>query len=153
MKVQPVGLPAPMEAWRNREEEPLLTLRCGVDACGVEVGAAYRSPRGVVLESRTSVPQEQEAEAMPFDLAGFGGELGIVGLLDDVEPSAASATPPASGGDAVRAQVDLLNSDIYWHDPTPLCPEHGTLRLDRDELAAAVNAGETTYEALPAQDA
>lgn len=151
MKVQPIGLPAPMEAWRKREPEPILTLRCGADpACGTEVGAVYRSARGVVVESWTSVPHEQPPEATPVNLAEFAGELGVVGLLDDFE---ASATPPAAGGDAVRAQVDLLHGEIYWHDPTPLCPTHGGLRLNQEDLVAAVRAGATTYEATPPQGA
>lgn len=111
------------------------------------------------------------------DLDSFAGDIGVVGILDDfdvsptesgVEVSAATGhdqaqqadektahghEPPSPDDEAeqfVKAQIDLVSTSHYWHNPNPLCPTHGQLQLDRLELDRAVRHGETTYEAAPA---
>lgn len=147
VKVDPVGLPASLKAWRERDPEPVLTLRCTVDDCGTEVGAVYRSPRAVVVESRLGAPEEQAAEFTPMDLGDFIDGLGITGLLEgfDTDP----AQPQELGASTVRAQIDLLHSELYWHDPQPVCPTHGELRVDRGRLADAVRDGHDSHRLSP----
>lgn len=169
MRVEPVGLPPVLKAWRQREQEPVVVIRCGAAlGCRHEVGAVYRSPGGVVVESWTSEPTEPEADAATAaGLGEFAGGLGIVGLLDDMprvpsvplfedppgtEPTDAGAAPepepvaePEGPQPTVTAQVDLLHTDFYWHDPAPLCPEHGRLRVDRAALDEAVRSARPYY--------
>lgn len=152
MKVEPIGLPVALKAWRSREPEPVLTLHCGADpACGTEVGAVYRSPPTVVVESRITVPEEPAERpsepAVPRELAELAYEIDMPGLFADAGFPLAPAGPPEA---TVRAQIDVLFSERNWHDPTPVCPEHGALRLDREALAEAVRGGATTYAAQPA---
>lgn len=148
MNVEPIGMPAPMKAWRERDLEPVLRIHCGADpACGAEVGAVYRSPRGVVVESRISVPQERRRTLAPtLDLADIRG-VDLSGLLDGFGPSGPAGE---SVDETVRAQVDLLNSTLYWQDPVPVCPRHGELRVEKAGLAAAVRDAQATYAAPPA---
>lgn len=161
MNVEPIGLPAALKAWRQRQPEPILTVHCRAEPdCGVVVGAAYRTPHGTVVESRISVPEAPEPLS-EFELSGAGGAfaefaegLGIAGLLDDFDapagqPAEAEAPGPKEPEASVRAQVDLLYTEIYWHDPKPLCPVHGELRVDQAGLVAAVNQGQTSYDARP----
>lgn len=149
MNVEPIGLPAALKAWREREPEPVMTVRCGGGSgCGVHVGAVYRTPGGLVLESRLSAPVEQaKAPPPPPDLAEIAGSMDVVGMLAGFEPPPQDDEP---GEETVRAQIDVLHSDIYWQDPSPLCPEHGALRVDHDLLAEAVRAGQDDYVATPA---
>lgn len=147
VNVDPVGLPAALHAWHDREPEPVLTMRCTVDGCGAEVGAVYRSPRAVVVESRLDAPQQQAAEFTPMDLAAFADGLGVTGLLEgfDTAGQEQAGDEAGTGETTVRAQIDLLHSEIYWHDPQPFCPSHGALRIDRAELADAVREGLDSY--------
>jgi hypothetical protein len=152
MDVEPVGLPAALKAWRDREPEPVLTMRCTVDGCGVEVGAVYRSPRAVVVESRLSEPQEKAEEFTPMDLADFADSLGVTGLLEGFGGGDQNLDLGGEGAatrSTVRAQIDLLHSELYWHDPQPVCPSHGELRIDRAQLAEAVREGQDSYEVAP----
>lgn len=160
MDVDPVGLPAALKAWRARGAEPVLTLHCGAEDCGVVVGAAYRTPHGTAVESRISVPEAVEPPS-EFELGGGGGAfadfaagLGITGMLDDFDapadqPAAAESEPAPEPRESVRAQIDLLYTDLYWHDPKPLCPVHGELGIDRAGLIDAVNHGRATFDARP----
>lgn len=142
MKVEPVGLPASLKAWREREPEPVLLLRCTMEDCGTEVGAVYRTPRGVAVESRLGAPEAHAPEFTPMDLGDFIDGLGVTGLLEgfDVDPA-----EQEMGESRVRAQIDLLHSELYWHDPEPVCPTHGALRVDRVRLAEAVRDGRDSY--------
>lgn len=152
VNVDPVGLPAALHAWHDREPEPVLRMRCPVDGCGVEVGTVYRSPRALVVESRLDAPQEHDAEFKPMDLAAFADGLGVTGLLEGFDTTAQdqAGDKAATGETTVRAQIDLLHSDIYWHDPQPFCPSHGALRIDRAKLADAVREGLDSYAVAPA---
>ncbi|HVL98298.1 MAG TPA: hypothetical protein VM324_03295, partial [Egibacteraceae bacterium] len=143
MNVEPVGLPAALKAWHSREPDPVLRMRCGV--CGTDIGAVYHTPRGAVVESRISVPVETSHETfVPADIADLAAGLGLTGVLDGFGVPGSAETKLET---SVRIQIDLLNSELYWHDPVPLCPEHGDLRIDRDALADAVRAGAEAYEA------
>lgn len=178
MNVEPVGLPASMKAWRQRDPEPIVVVRCGAElGCRHEVGAVYKSPEGVVVESRVTVPDEPAEPTAVGGLADLAGDLGVVGLLDDMPgvdpvplfedapgpvplfedppgwtgPATPAPEPPPTPEQAaedkrsLRVQVDLLHVDFYWHDPSPLCPEHGRLRLDRNALMEAVRSGRPFY--------
>lgn len=149
MNVQPTGMPAALNAWRQRQPDALLTVRC--PDCGAEVGWVYRSSGRLVVESWISVPQDPEgptAFSVP-DIAQLGDALNLTGLLDDVDTSAAAPPQPAEAEQTVKAQIDLLQPERYWQNPAPLCPVHGTLRIDREALAAAVREGHAVYEAEP----
>lgn len=188
MHVEPFGLPAALKAWRNSEPDAVLILRCGAAPdCGAQVGAVYRSPQGVVVESRISVPATYTpGPTTPFaapDLQSFADGIGVVGILDEFDvpgpgggaetgaiPSEGAGSEGAGGagseaagsegaaseaedpeaGYSVRAQIDLTSPAHYWHDPAPVCPQHGVLRLDRLELVHAVRRGEAAFEATPA---
>lgn len=144
MNVEPIGLPAPLNAWRKRESDPVLVIRCGAaPGCGTQVGAVYRTPDGVVVESRISVPEQYQPKAT--DLGAIADIMGsdITGLLDDF------TDVPTAPQQSVRVQVDLLHTALYWQDPAPLCPEHGPLRIDRAALAATVRRDEGDYAAQP----
>jgi hypothetical protein len=154
MQVEPRGMPAALKAWREREPPPLLTLRCGAASdCHTEVGAVYHTPHGPVVESWLSVPQQAHDPYAPppVDLASFADELGVVGLLDDFPASTTTGNDepaePAEPEQSVVGQIDMLTVDRYWTDPTPVCPHHGELALDRAGLTRAVRAGETTFPA------
>lgn len=154
MEVDPRGLPAAMKAWRQREPQPALTLRCGATPdCDADVGAVYETPQGPVVESWLTVPEEARDPYAPasVDLAAFADELGVVGMLDDVPASTASGgDEPAEAQQAVVAQIDMLTIDRYWSDPKPLCPHHGELGMDRAALRRAFRAGEATFAATAA---
>lgn len=164
VNVDPIGLPAALKAWRLREPEPVLTIHCRAEAdCGAVVGAAYRTPQGTVVESRISVPEPMEPPT-EFELSGGGGAfakfaegLGITGMLDDFDlpddqPAELEPRPESESSEpqeSFRAQIDLLYTDIYWHDPKPLCPAHGELRVDQASLVDAVNQRRASYDARP----
>lgn len=154
MEVEPRGMPAAMKAWRNREAQPALTLRCGAVAdCAAEVGAVYQTPQGLVVESWLSAPEQASDPyaPAPVDLASFADELGVVGLLDEFSTSTVAAgDEPAEPKQSVVAQIDMLTVDRYWTDPQPLCPHHGELQLDRAALIRAVRGGETSFAATAA---
>lgn len=158
MEVDPRGLPAAMKAWREREPQPALTLRCGAPGCDADVGAVYQTPQGPVVESWLTAPEQAHDPYAPAsaDLAAFADNLGVVGLLDDVpastgagddEPAGAQAPEPqpAEVQQTVVAQIDMLVVDRYWTDPEPLCPRHGSLQLDRAALTRAFRGGETSF--------
>lgn len=158
MEVDPRGLPAAMKAWREREPQPALTLRCGAPDCDADVGAVYQTPQGPVVESWLTVPEQAHDPYAPAsaDLASFADDLGVVGLLDDVPASTATGgdepaeapvpeTQPPAVRQAVVAQIDMLIVDRYWTDPKPLCPRHGELQLDRAGLTRAYRGGETSF--------
>lgn len=155
MKLEPVGLPAALKAWRARAPEPLLTLHCGEADCGAEIGAVYQSPKGAVVESRMHPRDEDDEggdgggetvapEALMDQLAGLG--LGVTGLTEEFTGADGRATWLE---EPVRAQIDLLRSELYWQDPKPACPKHGPGRVDRETLAAAVRAGESRFDTAP----
>lgn len=147
MHVKPTGLPAALKAWRERPSEPLLTMRCGAAAdCDTEVGAVYRTTQGTVVESRISPPWREET-GPAVDLNAMAEELGIVGLVDH---DITSTAKPERDPDVVMAQIDMLGSDLYWQNPKPVCPEHGALVVDRDELSDALRHKREAYEAKPA---
>lgn len=152
MKVEPLGLPAALKAWRQKEPDPLLTMRCAAEAdCGTQVGAVYRSVGGVVVESRVSVPAARAAEAAPPpDLADIVASMDITGMYEGFAAPSTQAEPGDEAEESVQAQIDLLHSDIYWQNPTPVCPRHGALRVDHDALAEAVRTGSDRYDATPA---
>lgn len=152
MNVDPVGLPAALHAWHDREPQPVLTMHCSVDGCGAEVGAVYRSPRALVVESRLDAPREHAPEFTPMDIAAFADGLGVTGLLEgfDTPPQEQPGEEGGTGETTVRAQIDLLHSELYWHDPKPFCPSHGVLRIDRPQLADAVRESRDRYEVAPA---
>lgn len=170
MNVEPVGLPAAMKAWRDRDPEPVLVVRCGADAdCAAEVGAVYHTPQGYVVESRLTPPGSSGGTAIvpasPAELEAFADEIGLVGLLDDVDGSSPvgagghaaggagdrdTQPDPAEAAQTVRAQLDMLGQSRFWQDPRPLCPEHGELSLDRTALNRAVRADEPVFHAAPA---
>lgn len=173
MKVEPVGMPAAMKAWRERQGAAVLTLRCGAAAdCDAQVGAVYESPDGYVVESWLAAPQAHGAsgisDAPPeVDLETFADELGVVGLLDDFSGGLPETGAGGSGGgqdegtaggvgstegfgtEGVRAQVDLLGRVRYWQNPKPVCPHHGELPIDRTALYRAVRQGEAAFEVPP----
>lgn len=66
---------------------------------------------------------------------------------NEARPEAGSPQPDDEREQVVKAQIDLISTSHYWHNPNPLCPEHGKLQLDRLALDRAVRHGETTYEA------
>lgn len=156
MEVEPRGLPVAMKAWREREPERVLTVRCAAGSdCGVEVGVVYRSPHGVVLESWLNPPEANTGStatpASPAQVEAFAEELGLTGLLADFDLDGETApAPPPPETEKVTAQVDLVGNQRYWQNPQPLCPEHGPLPIDRQALDRAVRHGATTYEATPA---
>ena len=148
VKLDPVGLPAALKAWREHAAEPLLTMHCGDPDCDAEVGAVYDSPKGPVVESRMHPleSEEPEAPALPGGMAGLA-ELGVTGLLDDF------TTPSGRGSwlDApLRVQADLLRNEVYWQNPKPICPHHGEMVVDQHELSAAVRDGHARYVTAPA---
>lgn len=153
MKLEPVGLPAALKAWRARTPEPLLTLHCGTPDCGAEIGAVFQSPKGPVVESRMHPREEEGDEAgdsqagdspVVEQLAGLG--LGVMGLTEEFTGADGRATWLEQ---PVRAQIDLLRSELYWQDPKPACPQHGEGRIDREQLAAEVRAGGSRYDVAP----
>lgn len=156
MEVEPRGLPVAMKAWREREPERLLTVRCAAGSeCGAEVGVVYRSPHGMVLESWLNAPEANTGStatpASPAQVEAFAEELGLTGLLADVDLDGETAPPPPPPEtERVTAQVDLVGNQRYWQNPQPLCPEHGPLAIDRQGLDRAVRQGATTYDATPA---
>lgn len=152
MKLEAVGLPAALKAWRDRTPEPVLTMACGVSGCDAEVGAVYRSPKGPVVESRMHPREDPDAPAgpapeVPDELAGLAAGLGVTGLTEEFTGADGRGTWLEQ---PVRAQVDLLRSELYWQDPKPACPQHGELRIDREELAGVVRAGGSRYDTTPA---
>lgn len=154
MEVEPLGLPVAMKAWREREAEPVLTVRCGAPDCGAEVGAVYRSPHGMVLESWLNAPEANTGStatpASPAQMEAFAEELGLTGLLDDFDMGGEQApAPPPPETEKVRAQVDLVGNQRYWQNPAPLCPTHGNLAIDRAALDRAVRQGLPTHEPAP----
>lgn len=157
MEVEPRGLPVALKAWREREREPLLSVRCGAAAdCDAEVGAVHDSPNGKVLESWLNVPEAStgwstDTPASPAQVEAFAADLGLTGVLDDFDSNGEQApAPPPPETQKVAAQIDLVGNQRYWQDPKPLCPTHGNLTIDRHELDRAVRRGSTTYEASPA---
>lgn len=151
VNIDPVGLPAALHAWRDRDPQPVLTMRCTVDGCGAEVGAVYSTPRALVVESRLDAPREHAPEFMPMDLAAFADGLGVTGMLEGFNAQGQGLVgEEGSVESTVRAQIDLLHSEIYWHDPKPFCPSHGQLRIDRGKLADAVRDGLDSYEMVSA---
>lgn len=149
-KIEPVGLPAPLKAWKARKPDPLVTMHCGQAGCGHEVGAVYASPKGPVVESRMHPQQSADdpTPVAPEEIAAFGAGLGFTGMVDEF--TMPSGTRGSWLTEAVRAQIDLLRGGIYWHDPVPTCPHHGELEVERARLDEAVHAeDQTRYEALP----
>lgn len=155
MEVDPRGLPVALKAWREREPERVLTVRCAAGSgCGVEVGVVYRSPHGVVLESWLNAPEANTEWttrlASPAQVEAFAEELGLTGLLSDFDVDSERAPAPPPETEKVTAQIDLVANQRYWQNPKPLCPEHGPLAIDRHGLDRAVRQGATTYDATPA---
>lgn len=155
MEVEPLGLPVAMKAWREREAERVLTVRCAARDCGTEVGAVFRSPHGMVLESWLNAPEANTGStatpASPAQVEAFAEDLGLTGLLDDFDMTGEQApAPPPPETEKVRAQVDLVGNQRYWQDPAPLCPTHGHLVIDRSALDRAVREGLSAYAASPA---
>lgn len=148
-KIEAVGLPVPLKAWKARPAEPLLTMHCGEAGCEAEVGAVYTSPQGPVVESRMHPRSDDVHEPPPSaaqDVAGFGAGLGITGMVDEFTAPGARAPWLI---EPVRAQIDLLRSELYWHDPVPACPRHGALRVEQAGLDEALRDGQTRYHAEP----
>lgn len=98
-----------------------------------------------------------------FDVSTVGGEVEVSAATGGDQTretdDETDGAQQADGGDQqaddgaeqyVKAQIDLVSTSHYWHNPNPLCPQHGKLQLDRHALDQAVRHGETTYEAAPA---
>lgn len=88
---------------------------------------------------------DNPGQATEDDQAGQSTEDDQAGQTTDGSPQ-----PGDEAEQYVKAQIDLVSTSHYWHNPNPLCPEHGKLQLDRLALDRAVRHGETTYEAPPA---
>lgn len=124
-----------MDRWREREEKPLVVLRCGRGRrrCRRALVEVYESPAGALVRFYRSSPDAP--------VRGSAEALTLLEQRDKNKPGGVRAPDDGRGTALLRGRRDrtgwlvALESDDYWHDVVqPGCQQHG----GADRLSRAV---------------